>query len=117
MRINIPTSIPVSTIYGSLAWGERLSADKPCCAASAAAQLRYLVVGGHRIAITRLDEALEKARAKEPAGEQALRKELLRLVKISNYVPVSAEKDYEEALFTEYSAHKGQMTERAGKGK
>ncbi len=97
--------------------GWRMRGSKPCCAAAAAAQLRYLAVGGHRIAVAQLDGILEKAKAKEPAGEQALRKELLRLVKLSNYVPVSAEKDYEDALFTEYSVHKGRVTERAGKGK
>jgi len=87
-----------------------MGADKPCCAAAAAASLSYLVVGGHRIAIAQLDEIISKAGGKEPAGEQALRRELLRLVKISNYVPASAEKDYEDALFAEYSARKSRMT-------
>jgi hypothetical protein len=94
-----------------------VSGSKPCCAAAAAARLRYLVVVGNRIAIAQLDEILEEAKAKEPAGEPALRKELLRLVKTSNFVPAAAEKAYEEALFAEYSARKGQSTGHAGKGK
>jgi hypothetical protein len=35
-------------------------------------------------------------------GEGAIRTELLRLVKIYNYVPSQAEKAYEDALYSEY---------------
>jgi hypothetical protein len=79
-----------------------MSENKPCCAAAAAAQLRYLVVGGHRIAVARLDEILGGAGAKVAGGENAIRGELVRLVKIYNYVPPPAEKDYEDALYAEY---------------
>ena len=88
---------------------------KPCCAAAAAAQLRYLTVGGHRIAIAQLDEILEKGKGAESGGESAVRKELVRQVKIYNYVPPPADKDYEDALFAEYLARKGQWTDRGGK--
>lgn len=81
-----------------------------CCAAAAAAKLDYLVIGGHRIAIARLGEILEKAQAAEPDGEAAVRRELVCLARVSNYVPPPAEKDYEDALFAEYSARKGRMT-------
>ncbi len=91
-----------------------MSGNKPCCAAAAAAQLRYLVVGGHRIAIAQLDETLEKAAEVASGGDGAVRKELVRLVKIYNYVPPPAEKDYEGALFAEYLARKGQGAERGG---
>lgn len=94
-----------------------MSADRPCCAAAAAARLGYLNVGGHRIAVLQLDEIIQKARSREPAGEQALRRELLRLVKIHNYVPVPAEKDYEDALFAEYSARKGRGMDGARNGR
>jgi hypothetical protein len=88
---------------------------KPCCAAAAAARLRYLVVGGHRIAIAQLDEILEKAKAVASEGDGAVRKELVRLVKAYNYVPPPAEKIYEDALFAEYMAPDGQGQGRGGK--
>ena len=80
---------------------------RPCCASAAAARLRYLVVGGHRTAIAQLDEILEKAKAATSGGECAVRRELVRLVKVYNYVPPPAEKIYEDALFAEYLAQKG----------
>jgi hypothetical protein len=92
-----------------------MSGNQPCCAAAAAAQLRYLVVGGHRIAIAQLDEILETAAGVASGGENTIRKELLRLVKIYNYVPPPAEKAYEDALVAEYLARKGQGTEPGGK--
>jgi hypothetical protein len=81
-----------------------------CCASAAAAKLEYLFVGGHRVAIARLSEILEKARSAEPDGEAAVRRELVCLARAGNYIPPSAEKDYEAALFAEYSARKGSMT-------
>jgi hypothetical protein len=92
-----------------------MSENKPCCAAAAVAQLRYLIVGGHRIAITHLDGILEMAKAARSAGERAIRKELLRLVKLHNYVPAPAEKAYMDALFAEYLARKGTGPESGGK--
>ena len=88
---------------------------RPCCAAAAAAQLRYLIVGGHRIAIAQLDEILEKAGGVASEEEKAVREELVRLVKIYNYVPPPAEKAYEDALFAEYMSRKGRGTDRRGK--
>jgi len=88
-----------------------------CCAAAAAAKLEYLFVGGHRVAIARLSEILEKARSAEPDGEAAVRRELVCLARAGNYIPPSAEKDYEAALFAEYSARTGRRTESANKGR
>ncbi|MGQ9583064.1 MAG: hypothetical protein ACUVV6_06070 [Thermoplasmatota archaeon] len=79
-----------------------MSERKPCCAAAAAAQVKHLVVGGHRIGIVQLDEILSRAAELSHQGEAAVRKELVRLVKIYNYVPPPAERDYEEALYAEY---------------
>jgi len=92
-----------------------MSENKPCCATAAAAQLRYLIVGGHRIAIARLDEILDKAQGAASKGENAVRNELVRQVKTYNYVPPPAEKDYEDALFAEYLARKGQSNGSGGK--
>jgi len=84
-----------------------MSEDKPCCAAAAAAKLCYLNVGGNRIAIAQFNEILEKANTAASGGESAVRRELVRLVKIYNYIPPSAEKDYEDALYLEYKKRKG----------
>jgi len=75
---------------------------RPCCAAAAAAQVQYLMVNGDRIGITNLDEILKKAEVVAADGEGVLRRELIRLVKIYNYVPSPAEKAYEDALYSEY---------------
>jgi len=93
-----------------------MSGNQPCCAA---AQLRYLVVGGQRIAIAQLDEILKTAEAASSGGENAVRSELLRLVKIYNYVPAPAEKVYGDALLAEYLARKGggRVTGSGGMGK
>jgi len=93
-----------------------MSENTPCCVAAAAAQLRYLVVGGHRIAIARFDEILDEAAQAASGGDGAVRKELLRLVKIYNYVPPHAEQEYRDALFAEYLARKGRGTGHGGKG-
>jgi hypothetical protein len=80
---------------------------KPCCAAAAMAQVQYLVIGGHRIAISNLDEILLEAGTDQLKDEGACRQELLRLVKIHNYVPPDAEKAYGEALFSELRRRRG----------
>jgi len=90
---------------------------KPCCAAAEAARQRYLEIGGHRIAISHLDEIFDDARAVAQDGESALRRELLRLVKIYNYVPPPAENAYEDALFAGYLALAGKGRERGVGGK
>lgn len=80
---------------------------KPCCAAAAMAQVQYLVVGGHRIAISGLDEILQETVCGEFEEERACRDELLRLAKIHNYIPPGSEKAYEDALYSELMRRKG----------
>jgi hypothetical protein len=94
---SISREFEIQTGGGILAKG-----TKPCCAAAAAAQVRYLIVNGDRIGISNLDGILRSAQAVAPEGELAVRKELMRLVKVYNYVPSPVEKDYEEALYAEY---------------
>ncbi|MEM2870116.1 MAG: hypothetical protein QW379_06830 [Thermoplasmata archaeon] len=89
---------------------------RPCCAAAAAAQTKQLVVGGHRVGIVNLDGILEGARARSGEGEAAVRAELLRLARIYNYVPSSAERDYEEALFAEFLTRFGGARGGGGAG-
>jgi len=60
------------------------------------------MVKGDRIGISNLDNILMIAQIIAPKGEQALRNELLRLVKIYNYVPSQVEMAYEDALYSEY---------------
>ena len=76
--------------------------EKPCCAAAATAKVKHLMVGGNSIGIANLDNILKSAEAVAPEGEKAVRSELLRLVKVFNYVPRPAEKAYEDALYAEY---------------
>ena len=74
----------------------------PCCMLDATRKVRQIKVAGHSIGITGLDAAIEIARGFENDGEAAVRRELLRLAGECNYIPPSAEKDYEDSLYAEY---------------
>jgi hypothetical protein len=80
---------------------------KPCCAASVLREAKYISIGGPQVGISQLDSILKDARDVESHGELAIRKELLRLVKIYNYVPSSVETAYENALYVEYLKRRG----------
>lgn len=75
---------------------------KPCCAASALREVKYISMGEQQVGISQLDSILKEAGDAESRGEPAVREELLRLVKIYNYVAPGAELAYEEALYAEY---------------
>ena len=85
---------------------------KPCCAASALREVNYISIGGQQVGISQLDSIINEARDAESRGESTIRKELLRLVKIYNYIPSSAEKAYENALYVEYLKRRGTPDDR-----
>jgi hypothetical protein len=77
---------------------------KICCAFDAMRSLKQITVNGQRVAISNLEDIFEEARRHEPNGERAVRNELLRQAKAYNYIPESAEKAYEDALWREYKS-------------
>ena len=59
-------------------------------------------VGGNRIGLRNLEEALENVRLRKLCGEDALRRALVEETRnMKNYIPASAEQDYEKALLRE----------------
>lgn len=80
-----------------------MSNKKPCCAAEAVRMVRKLNIGGTQIGLSRLDPIIEEVSGLGLNDEKDIKKDLLKRIKIHNYVPPDAEKDYAEAAFKEYS--------------
>jgi hypothetical protein len=76
--------------------------EKPCCAGDALRRIRRVDVGGLSVGISKLDEILADVKEMNLTGEKNIGKELLRRVKIYNYIPASVEKKYQTALLQEY---------------
>jgi hypothetical protein len=79
-----------------------MSNQKPCCAASAARKVKKLNIGGILIGISNLDSIIEEVSRLELDDQKEIKKELLKRVKIYNYISSGSENDYEDALYVEY---------------
>lgn len=75
---------------------------EPCCAAEAMRRIRRVNVGGVTVGLSMLDTVFEEVATLKLFSDDQLQKELLRRVKIYNYVPSVAENDYAEAIIKEY---------------
>ena len=81
---------------------------KPCCPAAAARMIKKLVLpGGFQVGIVNLESILKEVADLKLADDEAIKKELLKRVKIYNYVAPRAEADYSEALLKEYNRQYG----------
>jgi hypothetical protein len=76
--------------------------EKPCCAAEALRRVRRIEVGGVVVGLAMLDDILADTVALAPSGETAVGDELIKQVKIYNYIPKEAEPLYRAALLCEY---------------
>ncbi len=76
--------------------------SKPCCPDSAARTVKRLVVGGVAVGIAQMDTIMEGVRELGLIDEGAIRDELLKRVKVFNYVPSGAEREYSKSLLEEY---------------
>jgi len=65
-------------------------------------RIRRIEVGGVVVGLAMLDDILADVIDRGLSGETAIGDELLRQVKIYNYVPKEAESLYREALLAEY---------------
>ena len=65
-------------------------------------RIRKLEVGGLIVGIAMLDEVIREVQALGLLSEPEIRDELMKRVKLSNYVPKSAEDAYAAALLREY---------------
>jgi len=76
---------------------------KPCCPAAAARMIKKLVLpGGLHVGISSLENILKEVADLKLADDETIKKELLKRVKIYNYVAPGAESDYSKALLNEY---------------
>ena len=76
--------------------------EKPCCAAEALRRVRRIEVGGVVVGIVMLEDILADTIGLDLPGEGAICDELIRQVKIYNYIPKEAEPLYRTALLWEY---------------
>ncbi|HOW33397.1 MAG TPA: hypothetical protein PLN32_02950 [Methanoregulaceae archaeon] len=81
--------------------------EKPCCEAEALRRIRQVDVGGIVVGISMLDHILAEVREMELPDEKETGRELLKRLKIYNYIPASAEEKYRIALLQEYQKYKG----------
>ena len=80
-----------------------MQSEKPCCAAAAARMIKKLVLpGGLQVGIVNMDDILKEVADLKLVDDNAIKKELLKRVKIYNYVASSADNEYSEALLREY---------------
>ena len=76
--------------------------EKPCCAAEAMRRIRRIEVGGVVVGLALLDDAFQDVIDRGIAGETAIGDELVRQIKIYNYIPKEAEPLYRAALLRAY---------------
>jgi hypothetical protein len=92
----------------------KMTEAKPCCAAAAARMIKKLALPGGEVGIVNLDNILKEVADLKLVDDSAIRKELLKRVKIYNYVATSADNEYSEALLQEYK-REHRETRREGK--
>jgi hypothetical protein len=76
--------------------------DVPCCAADAMRRVKAVDVDGVTIGLAMLDLAFTEVRKLGLTDESAVRAELLKRVKVYNYVPPPAAEAYAAAVNREY---------------
>jgi hypothetical protein len=79
-----------------------MESQKPCCAAAAARMIKKLALPGGEVGIVNLQSILKTVADLQLADDNAIKEELLKRVKIHNYVAPSADDEYSEALLDEY---------------
>lgn len=79
-----------------------MSNDKPCCAAEALRRIRQIPVNGIMTGITMLDESIADVKEQNPGSEQETIAELMKKIRIYNYVPKGVEEAYAHTIMEEY---------------
>ncbi|MEN6342274.1 MAG: hypothetical protein ABFC89_06900 [Methanospirillum sp.] len=77
--------------------------DIPCCAADAMRRVKAVDVNGATVGLAMLELVFDEVRALGLADDAAVRAELLRRVKVYNYVPPPATEAYAAAVHREYA--------------
>lgn len=76
--------------------------DMPCCAADAMRRVKAVEVNGATVGLSMLDLVFAEVRDLELTDETAVRVELLKRVKVYNYVPPPAAEAYAGAVYQEF---------------
>ena len=76
--------------------------ERPCCTAEALRRIRQIEIGATVIGLAMLDDIIDEVQDLHLKGKDAIAAELLKRVKIYNYVPRGAESAYRNALILEY---------------
>ncbi len=85
-----------------------MTGEKPCCPAAAAKMIKKLALpDGSQVGIVNMESIFKEVADLKLADNEAIKKELLKRVKIYNYVAPSAEADYSKALLKEYKRQYG----------
>lgn len=80
-----------------------MTGEKPCCATASARMIKKLTLAdGSQVGISNLDNIIQEIAGLKLADDNAIKKELLKRVKIYNYVAPSADDEYSEMLLEEY---------------
>jgi len=80
-----------------------MAGEKPCCAEAAARSVKKLTLaGGSDVGIANLENVLKEVGEMKLAGDDAVKRELLKRVKVYNYIAPSADGEYSDALLGEY---------------
>lgn len=74
----------------------------PCCAADAMQEIRTVDVDGVSVGLAMLDAIFEEVDTLIPLPDDRLKQELLKRVRIYNYIPRNVEDAYAEAILNEY---------------
>lgn len=74
----------------------------PCCAAEALRQIRQISISGTTVGLAMLDSIFSEVKALECTGTAEVKAELLKKVKVYNYVPQAATEAYTDAIYAAY---------------
>ena len=87
-----------------------MATKKPCCAEAAARMVKKLTLSnGFQVGISNLEDILKEVADLKLADNGAIKEELLKRVKIYDYVAPAAGNDYAEALLKEYKRQYGKI--------
>ena len=84
-----------------------MTGEKPCCPTASARMIRKLTLPGGEVGIVNLEGILKEVIDLKLVDDETIRKELLKRVKIYNYIAPGAGNEYSEALFNEYQRQYG----------
>lgn len=78
------------------------SGRQSCCAADALRRIRQIPINGIVTGITMLDESIADVKKQNLGNDLAISGELMKKIRVYNYVPPSVAEAYSQAIMDEY---------------